>query len=90
MEKPTRKFAYYAKTQDIINELEKVPKRQMSQRLEELVQKGMAFEKEERLREAYADYGADLSKEDELEDREDHKIMSSSLFEDEDEIEGWY
>lgn len=90
MRNSARKFAFYAKTQEVIDELEKVPPRQMSQRLSELAKKGLEFEKQEKLKEAYSEYALKLSEEEKLENLKDNRVMSKSLFEAEDETEDWY
>ncbi len=94
MNSAVRKFAFYAKTQEVIHELEKVPARQMSQRLSELARKGLEFEKQEKLKQAYSEYAIKLSKEEHAENLDDNQVMSKSLFEDEDEdedeVEDWY
>ncbi len=85
-----RKFAFYAKSPDIINELEKVPGRQISKRLSELLIKGLEFERKYEVKLAYDNYANQISKDDTSEDSKDNMLMSASLFNDEDEIEDWF
>lgn len=86
MKRPVRKFAFYAKSQEVIDELEKVPPRQMSLRLSELAKKGLEFEKQEQLKKSYSEYALKLSEEEHEENSKDNQILSKSLFEDKENL----